>query len=39
VQPSALHLRLLEEHSAFEAPPFKAIPLGPIPAAFRTALD
>ena len=39
VQPTALHQRLLEEHSAFEAPSFKTIPLGPIPAAFRTALD
>ena len=39
VQPTALRQRLMEEHSAFEAPSFKAIPLGPIPADFRTALD
>jgi len=39
VQPTALRQRLLEEHSVFEAPSFKAIPLGPIPADFRTALD
>jgi len=39
IQPTALRQRLLEEHSAFEAPPFKAIPLGPVPADFRTALN
>lgn len=39
VQPTALRKRLVEEHSAFEAPSFKAIPLQPPPAIFRTELN
>jgi hypothetical protein len=39
VAPSELRKRLVEEHGVFEAPAFKAIPLGPTPVEFRTALN
>jgi tetratricopeptide (TPR) repeat protein len=39
VAPSELRKRLVEEHGVFEAPAFKAIPLGPTPVEFRSVLN